>query len=303
MRNLNAIHINGLRALEAVGRLGSLRAAADELGVSVGAVSQQVIKAEAQLGVALFRRTPRGLVRSEAGARVLPRLTAGFRELSDAVASARRTPASTLTVSVAPVLASKWLVPRLGRYAALHPAITVRIEATTELADLSGSDVDLAIRVGAGKWRNVALDYLVAQEVFPVCAPRLAETLHRPQDVLSVPAVLDANSVLDWEIWLARVGLSGRQMRAGYSFTDAALALDAAIAGQGVMLAWPTLAGYALAAGQLVRPFPERAATGLGYYAVTDPARAEPAKVTAFKDWLKAEIAETMATFEPSPAD
>jgi LysR family transcriptional regulator, glycine cleavage system transcriptional activator len=302
MKNLNAVAINGLRALEAVGRLGSLKAAADELGVSVGAVSQQVIKAEAQIGTPLFRRTTKGLVPSETGLVLLPRLTAGFRELSEAVAFATRRPASLLTISVAPVLASKWLVPRLGRYAALNPDIQLRLDATTELVDLNGSDVDIALRVGPGGWKDVTSDFLVAQEIFPVCAPALAGRLRRHADILDVPVALDAHSVLEWETWLAKVGLSGRTMRAGHSFTDAALAIDAAIAGQGVMLAWPTLAAYAISAGQLVMPFPERAATGLGYYAVTARGRREERRVSAFKSWLKGEIEETMRLFAAPPA-
>jgi DNA-binding transcriptional LysR family regulator len=104
MRNLSSVHLNGLRALEAVGRLGSLQAAAEELGVSAGAVSQQIGKAEAQLGHAIFERRPRGLEPTEIGRAVLSRLTEGFGKLSEGVAIAQRRDNNCLTISVAPVL-------------------------------------------------------------------------------------------------------------------------------------------------------------------------------------------------------
>lgn len=291
MRELNRIHLNGLRALEAVGRLGTLQMAADELGVSTGAVSQQIIKAEAMLGRAVFDRSGRGLLPTEFGATFLARLSGGFRILDDALASARQHDETILTVSVAPVFASKWLVPRLSSWSRLHPEILIRLDASVTLIDPDTSDVDVAIRVGDGSWQGVAKDFLLPQEVFPVCAPALASQLRSPHDLLDAPIVRDANSTLSWNLWLNQFGLDESQLADGHSFTDAALCLDAAIAGQGVMLAWQTLAHYALSVGQLVAPFAERATTGLGYYLVTSATRREPAKVRNFKRWLKSEIA------------
>src|SRR5215471_12754174 len=107
MHNLTTVHLNGLRALEAVARLGSLQAAAEELGVTIGAVSQQVIKAETQLGRQVFERTSRGMVATETGRNVLARLTQGFEALSEAVTLARRRDETVLTISVPPVLAAR----------------------------------------------------------------------------------------------------------------------------------------------------------------------------------------------------
>jgi LysR family glycine cleavage system transcriptional activator len=297
MQNLNRIHLNGLRALESVGRLGSLQGAADELGVSPGAVSQQVIKAEAQIGRPVFDRTQRGLRPTEFGARFLDRLTAGFRTLDEAVGSSRRHADNILTVSVAPVFASKWLVPRLAAYNRLYPDIVVRLDASTRLIDPDASDVDLAIRVGAGGWEGVRAELVLRQEVFPVCAPGIAAGLREPRDLLDVPVVSDANSNLSWNLWLAPHGLSEGELKPGNSFTDASLALDAAITGQGIMLAWPTLAEYALKVGTLVAPFPGRVSAGFGYYLVTSQNRREDRKVRDFKDWIKGELAETARQF------
>ena len=133
MNALNHVHLNGLRALESCGRLGTLKAAAAELGVTVGAVSQQIIRAEEQLGRGIFERTTRGLRPTRFGADFLQRLTAGFTTLEQAVASAADRPDNVLTISVAPVFASKYLVPRLGRYMAAHPGIQIRLDASIGL--------------------------------------------------------------------------------------------------------------------------------------------------------------------------
>lgn len=297
MQNLNRVHLNGMRALESVGRLGSLQGAADELGVSPGAISQQVIKAEAQLGRPVFERTPRGLKPTEFGARFLDRLNAAFRTLDEAVGSSRRHADNILTVSVAPVFASKWLVPRLAAYNRQHPDIVVRLDASTHLVDPDTSDVDLAIRVGTGGWEGVTAELVLRQEVFPVCAPEIAAKLKEPADLLRVPVVRDANSNLSWNLWLAPHGLSEEQLKPGNSFTDAALALDAAVTGQGVMLAWATLAEYALKVGTLVAPFPSRVPVGFGYYLITSQTRREDRKVRDFKAWIRSELAETARAF------
>ena len=290
MNNLNLVHLNGLRALEAVGRLGSLQAAADELGVSVGAVSQQVIKAEAQLGQPVFQRLPKGMMPVDSARPMLARLSEGFHALSEAVAIGRRQDDALLTISVAPVFAARFLVHRLDRFSSLHPEIRLRIDATTRLADLGVDDIDLGIRVGPGTWPGVDAELLIEQTVFPVCSPALAEKLKEPKDILKLPAIIDGPSMFSWEIWLNEAGLSGAGMATRHVFNDASLCLDATIAGQGVMLAWHTLATYALEQGRLVEPFSIRARTGMGHYLVTRAGARVPAKVRAFRDWLKTEL-------------
>lgn len=292
MKNLSLVHLNGLRALEAVGRLGSLQAAAGELGVTVGAVSQQIIKAEEQLGRAIFDRTARGLRQTAFGTPFLARLSLGFRQLSEAVASTQRRDDAILTISVAPIFASRWLIHRIDRFAAAHPDISLRIEATTTLVDLARSDVDLAIRVGPGTWPDVTAEFLLPQVMFPVCAPALAERIRTPQDLSQQPAVVDGNDAFTWQRWLKAAGLDVPAPKARHVFSDASLCLDAALAGQGVLLAWPVLASWALREGRLVAPFPIRVETGMGYYFVTAPGMPEPRKVSLFKRWLREAIAE-----------
>ena len=306
MNNLNRVHLNGLRALEAVGRLGSLQAAAEELGVTVGAVSQQVIKAEEQLGRTIFERTARGMRETDFGGPFLARLSAGFRQLSEAVATTRRRDDDILTISVAPIFASRWLIHRIDRFSAVHPDIGLRIEATTNLVDLARSDVDLGIRVGPGNWPDVTAEFLMPQVMFPVCAPALAESLRTPQDLADQPAVIDGHDPFTWERWLEAAGLDVPPPRARHVFSDASLCLDAALSGQGVLLAYPVLASWALKEGRLVAPFPIRVETGMRYYFVTAPGVPEPRKVTLFKRWLREALAEDEDGFAgaviPAPA-
>ncbi|PDV86238.1 LysR family transcriptional regulator [Rhizobium sp. H4] len=297
MKNLNTVHLNGLRALEAVGRLGSLQAAADELGVSVGAVSQQVIKAEAQLGQVIFERTARGMIATEAGRPVLSALDEGFARLSAAVSIASRKDDTILTISVAPVFAARWLVCRLDRFAERHPDIKLRLDATTNLVNPALGDVDIGIRVGTGKWPDVKAELLLQQEVFPVCSPEMAAKLKEPADILALPAIIDGRAMFSWEVWMREAGLSGATLATRHVFNDASLCLDAAIAGQGVMLAWQTLAGFALAEGRLAAPFGIRAETGFGHYFITAEGAREPKKVKDFKAWIREEMAGTLALF------
>lgn len=290
MDSLRRFHLNGLRAVEAVARLGSLSAAADELGVTAGAVSQQVIRTEEAIGRPVFTRTAAGLRPTEFGLAFTSRLRDGFRQLAAAVDLAGERDANRLTVSVAPVFASKWLVPRLQLFNQLHPGLQVRIEATVALVDIDASDVDVAIRVGQGGWPGVKATAFVGQTIFPVCHPGLAANLKTARDLGRVPIIRDANSVIPWDLWLKATGNKGLELGAGPTFSDLSLCLDAAIAGQGVMMGWPILAADPLSDGRLVMPFAEKAATGQFYWFVTSATRKTPHKVKVFCDWLTAEL-------------
>ncbi|RUW74609.1 MULTISPECIES: LysR substrate-binding domain-containing protein [unclassified Mesorhizobium] len=297
MAMLNRVHLNGLRAVETVARLGSLAAAAAELNVSVSAVSQQIKRTEKQLGQALFERTPGGLVLTEFGTVFTTRLSAGFRELAQAVALAGEATECTLVVSVAPAFASKWLLPRLSRHFARHPNVLLRIDASARVADLDHSDIDIAIRLGDGKWPGGRAELLLAQEVFPVCAPSIAAKLKSIEDLTQTCAITDERAMINWESWFEAAGVEPVTFLKGARFTDPMLCLESAIAGHGVMLAWQLLTADALADGRLVAPFGVRAESGLGYWLVTSATKSESRKVRDFKAWIREEIEATMAQF------
>lgn len=286
MKNLNRVHLGGLRAVEAVARLGNLANAAAELGVTAGAVSQQLQKTEAILGAHLFVRHPKGLKPTPRCERLLPHLTRGMSELSEAVRIAEHRQSDTLVVSVAPVLAAKWLVWRLSDFSTKHPDIHIRIDATPAMVDPNTSDVDLCIRVGRGGWPDVAATKIVDQWAFPVCSQAVAERLNAPGDLASVPIIRDPGEMFGWSTWLEPNGLSEDILKDGPVYSDASLCLDAAIDGQGVFLAWDSLAFDAVQSGRLVIPFPGRYRTNMSYWLVVSDRRRKSQSVRAFEVWL-----------------
>jgi LysR family glycine cleavage system transcriptional activator len=290
MKNLNRLGLGGLRAIEAVGRLGSLREAADEIGVTPGAISQQVQKTEAQLGCALFERRAKGMTLTPRGQDVLRHLTSGMSELSAAVALALHHQEDTLTVSVAPVFAAKWLVWRLNGFHETHPHIRIRVDATATFVDPNTSDVDVCIRVGLGQWPGVNSKKLGDQRAFPVCSPALATRISCLEDLENVPVIRDQGEMFGWNVWLEPNGLDEAILSEGPVFSNASLCLDAAIAGQGAFLAWETLACDALRSGRLVAPFPDRYTTGFSYWYVTGKYAPRPQAVRDFEAWLRTEL-------------
>ena len=289
---MQTLPLNALRAIEAVGRLGGLEPAAAELGVTIGAVSQHLRRAEGRLGVALFERSPRGLVPSPALLAQLPTLRQAFVTLEAAASALDSHEGKALTLTVGNVFASRWLVSRLGRFTAAHPEIEVRIVATGKLVDLSRSDIDCGIRYGNGDWPNVRAELLGGRSlVLPVTSPGLAKKLKQPADLANVPVILDQATMLSWEGWFATAGITPRPALAGPTYSDPALAFEAATAGLGVLLAVEMMAGDALADGRLVAPFPVKCESALGYWFSTSTDRHIPAKVKLFRAWLDSEVA------------
>lgn len=285
------MNLMALRAVEAVARLGTLRAAAQELGVTSGAVSQQIMKAEAQLDRLLFERTPKGLVLTGMGQKVAAHLSEGFAALARGVAATRPGLDDVVTISVAPVLAGKWLVWRLGRFAEQQPDIRVRIDASTALLKPRPGEIDACIRVGRGEWSGVKSEEIMPQRVFPVCSPRLADNLREVSDLTKVPIIREqSNKLFGWNVWLSPNGMSDDQLGDGPEFSDASLCLDAAAAGQGVFLGLETLVTDALAAGRLVAPFPGRFPTGVAYWFVEPEGLRRSPQVEAFRVWLFEEL-------------
>lgn len=291
MDPLARVHLNGLRAVEAAGRFGSLAKASAHLGVSPGAVSQQIIKTERQLGRKIFTRTPRGLEPTAFGVDLIAQLSIGFRALGSAVALTQPVPETCLTVSVAPILAAKWLVPRLARFTADRPDLAIRIDATVALSTLDGDGADVAIRVGHGSWPDLRAEKLLDQHVFPVCAPARARLLRTPADLATVPVLRDAGSIVSWSTWLRPHALDEGILRSGSIFSDSGLCLDAAAADHGVMLAWQTVAHDALKEGRVVAPFATSVPTGLAYWFVSARSRPLRPVEAAFRDWLGREMA------------
>lgn len=295
--------LNSLRAFEAAGRHLSFKKAAEELHVTPAAISQQVRALEDYCGVELFRRLTRSLQLTDAGRAALPLLREGFDRLADAthILQADRN-TGVLTVSVAPSFGAKWLVPRLDRFRLAHPEYDVRIDATDRLASFSDG-VDVALRYGRGTYRNLRSECLMSDVAYPVCSPRLLATgppLRRPEDLrhhtlLHVQWKMEEDAAPNWRMWLRAAGVEGVDVERGPRFSADSMAVEAAAEGQGVVLASAALVEGDLRSGRLVRPFPPSIcqATSFCYYLVYPETRAADPKVTAFRDWLLGEVADS----------
>lgn len=291
MHPLQSAPLNGLRAAEAVARLGSLRAAAAELGVSSGAISQQVSRAEAALGRPLFDRRPGGLVPAADTAEIFRHLREGFARLTTAVELTRRDRAHILTISVAPIFAARWLIWRLPDFTRAHPDIRVRFDSSVQLADPDAGDIDFAIRIGPGDYPGLAVEHLLAQRVTPVCSPDLAAGIHQPADLARIPVIRDSQAMFGWETWLGPEGADPAILQDGPVFSEASLCLDAAMAGEGVFLAFETLCHDALERGQVVAPLPRWHGTGLAYWLVSARDRSLSLPQRRFRGWLRQALA------------
>lgn len=293
MDPLNRISLIGLRAIEAVARLGSLSAAARELGVTPGALSQRISRTEAQLGRPVFDRSGTGLKLNALGRDMTVRLSRGLAELSAAAMLADPAQDDLLNVSVAPLFASRWLIWRLPGFTDAHPDIRVRLEPISHMVTPGIGGVDIGLRVGRDKWPGLRTEKLLDQRVMPVCAPALAKQIHKPMDLLRLPILRENERLAGWHDWLAPHGIAPSDIPDGPTFADGGLCLDAAISGQGVFMAWETLASDALARDQIVAPLPGRAATGNSYWFVTaTDARRKPA-ISHFRNWLRTELNAT----------
>ena len=281
--------LNALRAFEAAARRLSFTAASEELHVTQGAVSRHVKNLENRLGVRLFHRRSHGLELTDAALRYLPVVRDSFDRLAAATAELRRPQlASVLTVSASPNFASKWLVHRLGAFAHELTDIDLRVAAEQQHIDLSTSDVDIGIRHGDGSWKDLHVTKLVGERVYPVISPALLANgppLDTPDDLRHYTLLRDLSSN-DWPAWLKAAGATGVDGTRGPYFNFTSMALDAAVAGQGVALARRALATHDVLSGRLVPLFETELRSQRGYFIVCLPSRADEPKIVRFREWI-----------------
>jgi DNA-binding transcriptional LysR family regulator len=290
MQNLNAIPLSAQRAIEAIARNGNLGRAADELGVTAGALSQRLTKAEAVLGQALFIREASGLKPTAICAQVAPKLTRAVEDLSSVVSEIRNREDDTLTISVAPIFASRWLIWRIKRFNQGNPSISLRVLPTAEIVDLDHSDVDIGIRVGENPSIGSGAIKLLDQRVFPVCSPELAQHIETLDDLRTIQVIRENELLYGWRSWLIDQDLEVLDLQLGPTYADASLCLDAAMTGQGVFMAWETLACDALERGHISAPFARRSQTGAAYWFATNQHSASKPSVRKFMQWLEVEL-------------
>src|SRR6266581_8922752 len=204
--------LNGLRAFEAAARHLSFTNAASELNVTQTAISHQIRRLEEELGIRLFVRKNRALALTPEAREYLPGIRAAFNDLRLATDRLLRKDAdNVLTISTLASLAAKWLLPRLSAFQEAHPDIDVRITTSTGLVDFRSGDVDAAIRYGRGHWPGLRAEWLMADEMFPVCSPALlngSKPLKCPEDLRDHVLLHTSNADSDdWRLWLTAAGL------------------------------------------------------------------------------------------------
>ncbi|MFD2263171.1 LysR substrate-binding domain-containing protein [Lacibacterium aquatile] len=276
--------LNALRAFEAAARHGRMNAAADELGVTPGAVSRQVALLEETLGITLFAGTKAKPELTDAAKALLPGLSAAFDQIAQTVQQARQAAAETLDVSCLGTFALRWLIPRLHRFQEAEPTITVRLTPTSVPVDITREGFDLAIMLdneGRGDLMQVEL---FGEEIGLVTAPALAAGLK----IDSILPRLSTRTRPDaWNEWARLEGVllpdSGEREFQHYYFT-----LEAAVAGLGVAIAPRHLVAEDIRAGRLAAPFGFRASGGR--YVARHRRRPSPA-VQRFCEWLRQEAA------------
>src|SRR5258707_2897492 len=284
--------LNGLRAFEAAARHLSFTLAAAELNVTQTAISHQIRRLEEELGIRLFVRQNRALALTPEARDYLPGVRAAFNDLRLATDRLlRKDDDHVLTFSTLASLAAKWLLPRLSAFQEAHPGIDVRITTSTGLVDFQRDNVDAAIRYGRGQWQGVRADWLMADEMFPVCSPALLQApkpLECPED-LRDHVLLHTSNVYtdDWRLWLTAAGLpTDLPKQPGITFDLIFMTVQAAIDGIGVAMGRTSYVQDDINKGRLVVPFKIALPTDAGFYLVSPQARTDSPKLSAFRQWL-----------------
>lgn len=298
LRRLPAL--GSLRAFEAAARLSSFKAAADELAVTPAAISQQVRSLEDDLGVKLFTRSARAVALTSAGHQLQPVLTTAFMQIGEKIEEIRPADTGPLRVESSSPILTKWLMPRLHRFAERYPELNVSITSVSRISNLEQGGPDVFIRFTQLPGDDVFCHKLCDEYCLPLAAPHLVKRLNlkEPLDLLRAPLLHDTSHELfrtecHWPTWFAHVGLDPAASDRGTRFDkySADHAIDAAVNGAGVVLGRRFLARLDMVAGRLVAPFGPMIAHGISYYVMCRKGHEKRPDVAAFINWAITEAA------------
>jgi LysR family glycine cleavage system transcriptional activator len=285
--------IGSLVAFECAARHESFSRAAEELALTQSAVSRQIRALEEIVGVALFERVRQRVVLSEAGRAYLADVRRSLGDLGDAThrvmgfAGTR----GVLDLAVLPTFGTRWLVPRLPRFLAAHPGVTVDLAARIEPFDFAAEPFDAAIHVGQPVWAGGVLEHLMDEEVVPVGRPDwlASRGLSTPADLAGLPLLHQSTRPSAWADWFASVGVTTDAAWRGPRFDQFSMVAEAAACGMGAALVPRFLIEEELASGRLTQLFPEPLATRSAYYVVHPASKGRSALLRAFEEWIVAE--------------
>jgi LysR family transcriptional regulator, glycine cleavage system transcriptional activator len=284
-----------LRAFVAAARHESVREAADELGVTASAVSHQIRALEDWIGAAVFTRAPRQVRLTPLGRNLFRNLSHGFDAIEKATAAARdRAVDSVLRVSALPLFTSVWLIPRLERFEALcakaRTPISIEIDTSNALADFDDNKVDVAIRNVHRPAANLVSRKLLDLNAVPMCTPAVAGKLANLDDLTRATLIHISARPNGWRRWLEACGRTDLKTRMNLSFDTIPAALDATVAGRGVMLGIDPLVWDAPAAAKLVIPFDVKRISAGAYFLMYRRRDRTRRAVRMFSDWLAREV-------------
>lgn len=296
---------NGLLAFEAAARHESYTRAADELSLTQSAVCRQIGTLEQYLGVALFRRTRRGVQLTEAGQRyyrqISPRLDALARDTLDLMA--QKGMGTELELAVVPTFATRWLLPRLGDFQRQHPDVLIHMNTQTRPFLFDQTAYDAAIYFGDAGWPGTVAHFLMHEYPVPVCSPQLpglqnlTEPPARaqtppidldPQAIARLPLLQQATRPYAWRQWFEAQGLRVEHDMSGMRLELFSMLAQAAIERMGVALIPPFLIQRELAAGELIIPCQQPLTTERAYWLIVPERKAEQPALAAFRQWLLA---------------
>lgn len=283
--------IGSLVAFECAARHESFSRAAEELHLTQGAISRQIRALEEIVGVDLFERVRQRVVLSEAGRAYLADVRRSLGDLGDAThrvmgfAGTR----GVLELAVLPTFGTRWLVPRLARFLAAHPDVTVNLAARIEPFDFAADPFDAAIHVGQPVWAGGVLEHLMDEEVVPVARPDWLRGLASPADLAGLPLLHQSTRPSAWADWFAAVGVTSDAAWRGPRFDQFSMVAEAAACGLGAALVPRFLIEEELASGRLAILFPAPLATHSAYYVVHPASKGRSALLRAFEEWIVAE--------------
>ncbi|HWX65160.1 MAG TPA: LysR substrate-binding domain-containing protein [Rhodanobacter sp.] len=282
-----------LRTFEALGRLRHFTRTAEELHLTASAVSHQIRAIESFYGMKLFQRNRHDVMLTSAGERLMSVVRLSLDQLSEVGVSLRHRDSARLSITAPPSLASRWLMPRLGVFLTNHPDIDFKLHATLNLMDLDADEIDLGIRYGSGRWKGLRGQKLFDEQLFPVASPAYMarQGIRKATDLRR--CVLLRDDFQTWDSWFEKTKTSGDGSTFGPDFSDSALLLQAAEAGQGVAMARSLLVADAIEAGTLVRIGKIAIVARDSYYLVSSSRRPDTYAVKAFSTWM-AELAEKL---------
>lgn len=284
--------LNWLRAFDSAARHMSFTEAAEELGVTQAAVSQQVRQLEDWLGAQLFKRLPRSLALTDAGIAYLPTVRDSFDRLHIGTEQIfGRLDRRPVTLRATATIAALWLAPRLVRFQAEHPDITLRVTTLYAPVDFGQDGVDIELRYGPGDWPGVKAYKLAEEMYFPVASPRYlsaAAPLRNASDLTNHRLIHVLGEREGWGSFLRHFSIADPPVSEGLQCDSQIVALQACLADGGVMLATSPQADAFLTAGQLTAPLRERLPARHAHHLVLPEVPAPSRDVAKVVEWLLA---------------